>query len=215
MKRLIAILLVLTMLPLMGMAENTDDPDAVREEDLLTAEQLAESISNADEDAAYLAWAKACTAVIIGYSNSAYDSAVGIYNYTRRSSKYADVVKAMLVEDDMWTLTISIPRNDSETTSYTSLNNAVIGYKNMLTYRDTLAALIAMKPAVPEKYAKTAEWIITAESKLNGCIATVDKWINATDMKALDFWVEMETQYWDDSVLSLKGIYYIDSRLSD
>ena len=217
-------LLVLTLMLALSMsavsfAENADDVNSVKEEDLLTAEQLAEAISAADAEEAYISWAKTCAAVIINFENAAYDCATGIYGYATGEgytdqSENVQVLRKMIQAEDLWELNISIPRNNTKKAPYVKLNNAVIGYKNMVTYNETLQALLAVKPEVPAKYAQTASWITTAATKLQECIAAVDSWVK-TGGSTMDLWGKMEGRYWDKSILSLHGIYYIDSRLGN
>lgn len=101
------------------------------------------------------------------------------------------------------------------TGTFTNLNNAVIGYKNLQGYDPTLAALVALKPTVPEKYSKVASLIETASSMLHGCYAAAEGWIGSSSKSTMDLWGNMEPLYWHDSVNTLAGLYYMDSRMGN
>lgn len=221
MKKIIAFLLALFVLTAscVVFAEDVDENE-VNKQDIVTADELTATMSTEDEDAAFISWAKACTAIIVAMRGAGYDCAVGTYNYATAGG-YSDkaenvkVLKAMMQAEDMWQVTASVPRNSKDTGTFTNLNNAVIGYKNLQGYDPTLAALVALKPTVPEKYSKVASLIETASSMLHGCYAAAEGWIGSSSKSTMDLWGNMEPLYWHDSVNTLAGLYYMDSRMGN
>ena len=224
MKKVISFILVLSLIlsaACISFAEGADDEE-VNEQDILSAEELTAAMSSKDENEAFLQWAKACTAVILVMKDSAYNCATGTYEYAVGNSsknyteypKNIDVIKAMMKADDMWQVTVPIPRNGSSSGKYTDLNNSVIGYKNLVSYDALLTVSLAQKPSVPSQYEYIAGQIDTAASKIHSCVEAVNKWLEGSG-SAMDLWGDMESLYWHTSILNLSGIYYIDSRLND
>lgn len=218
MKKIVAFLLTLLMLTAscVVFAEDVDENE-VNEQDIVTADELTAAMSAEDEDAAFISWAKACTAIIVAMRDAGYNCAVGTYNYATAEgyddkTANVEVLKAMMQAEDMWQVTVSIPRNSKDEGTFTNLNNAVIGYKNLQGYDSTLTALVALKPTVPEKYSKVASLIETAASQLHDCCAAVDMWISSSSSSStMSLWGKMESLYWHDSVNTLAGLYYMDS----
>lgn len=207
MKRFLTILLSLMLILTSLSAAIAED---IEEDSIVTADQLAAEMSSMDADTAFVSYAKACAVVVSLMSNQAYNVATGAYNYGK-----PELVKALMLSDDVWAVNQVFYRNSKDHT-LTDLNNAVIGYKNLLQYKAILDALIAEKPEVPEKYKHVDTLITTSQSKLNECLDTFTKWADGTDdSTAMKMWGKVEPLYWDDSISTLIGLNYLDGRLSE
>ena len=203
---LLALMLICSVLLTAIAEEDTEAEDTP----LVSAEELSAEISSEDEEEAFRTWAGACVAVISHASSAAYDCIVGAYNYGNK-----DMVRQLMAAEDIWAVDGSLVRN-SKDHSYTDLNNAVIGYRNTISDLALLNELIALKPSTPDKYAHIEAKINTAHDKLKECADTYTAWTDPSDSRsAMDIWGIAEPLYLDDSINTLKGLFYIDSRLSE
>jgi hypothetical protein len=220
MKKLLSLVLALLMLTSVSLAIHAEDLEGVNKDNIPNADKLAEELLTKDSEEAFRSWARACTTVIILMKDAAYNCATGIYGYATGEGysddeKYVATIKAMMIGEDMWSVTVPVEKNSKENT-FTDLNNAVVGYRNLLSYQPLLLKLVALMPEVPTKYSKVSAMIETAQNKLSACADAFTKWANGeTSQDTMDLWGVAEPLYWDTSINTLVGIFYMDSQLNE
>lgn len=177
------------------------------EEESVDVEKMNEEIVTLPPDEAYLAYAKNCVLLISAAANDGYDIITSIYEYSPE-----DVAKAFVVAEDLYAIDVSGIKRNKDGSQYDDLVTARNGYHSLKANVALLGLVLQNPIEVPEKYTFIDGCINKAYEKLIELDTLMTNFCNGTDTRhAMDVWGDAETLYWDESILALRAIFYVDT----
>ncbi len=177
------------------------------EKESVDVEKLNERIVTLSPEEAYLAYAESCVLLISAAANDGYDIITSIYEYSP-----ADIAKAFVIAEDLYAIDVSGIRRNKDGSQYDDLVTARNGYSSLKANVALLGLILQNPIEVPEKYTYIDDCINKAYEKLVELDTLMTNFCNGTDTRStFAVWEDAETLYWDESILVLRAIFYVDT----